>query len=186
MGIESIFAVTEGDGGFSFGFSISWIAIIVLTAAVILSSVIRSRKNKKNPAESRLDNRSGPSGSTLLTPENLINKRFEPTKFREGYSQYEVDNFLDVVVLEFRRLQKESKGLRRRVANPELVIDATPPVIITSEEVTKQNFKATKRAGYSQDEVDDFLDEIVYTLKSMNEENQKLADQIVANSEKSS
>ena len=30
-----------------------------------------------------------------LTPEDVVNKRFQPTKFREGYDQDEVDDFLD-------------------------------------------------------------------------------------------
>ena len=33
-----------------------------------------------------------------LTAEDVINKRFQPTKFREGYDQDEVDDFLDEVV----------------------------------------------------------------------------------------
>lgn len=32
-----------------------------------------------------------------LTPEDVVNKRFQPTKFREGYDQDEVDDFLDKV-----------------------------------------------------------------------------------------
>ncbi len=50
-----------------------------------------------------------------LTPEDVVNKRFQPTKFREGYDQDEVDDFLDEVVVEFRRLYKENEDLRRRL-----------------------------------------------------------------------
>ena len=32
-----------------------------------------------------------------LTPEDVVNKRFNPTKFREGYDQDEVDAFLEVI-----------------------------------------------------------------------------------------
>ncbi len=39
-----------------------------------------------------------------LTPEDVVDKRFQPTKFREGYDQDEVDDFLDEVVAELRRL----------------------------------------------------------------------------------
>ncbi len=38
-----------------------------------------------------------------LTPEDVVNKRFQPTKFREGYDQDEVDDFLDEIVVELRR-----------------------------------------------------------------------------------
>ena len=50
-----------------------------------------------------------------LTPEDVVNKRFQPTKFREGYDQDEVDDFLDEVVVELRRLNQENGELRQRL-----------------------------------------------------------------------
>lgn len=49
-----------------------------------------------------------------LTPEDVVNKRFQPTKFREGYDQDEVDDFLDEIVVELRRLNQENEELRRQ------------------------------------------------------------------------
>ncbi|GAA1352446.1 DivIVA domain-containing protein [Arthrobacter koreensis] len=57
-----------------------------------------------------------------LTPEDVVNKRFQPTKFREGYDQDEVDDFLDEIVVELRRLNAENEDLRRQLA--EAVADA--------------------------------------------------------------
>ncbi|OMH24277.1 cell division protein [Tersicoccus phoenicis] len=54
-----------------------------------------------------------------LTPEDVVNKRFQPTKFREGYDQDEVDDFLDEVVVELRRLNQENDELRQRLARSE-------------------------------------------------------------------
>ncbi|MDR4532419.1 DivIVA domain-containing protein [Glutamicibacter sp. PS] len=51
-----------------------------------------------------------------LTPEDVVNKRFQPTKFREGYDQDEVDDFLDEIVVELRRLNAENDELRSRLA----------------------------------------------------------------------
>ena len=51
-----------------------------------------------------------------LTPEDVVNKRFQPTKFREGYDQDEVDDFLDEIVVELRRLTGENEALRSRLA----------------------------------------------------------------------
>ncbi|MFD1212478.1 DivIVA domain-containing protein [Arthrobacter sp. GCM10027362] len=51
-----------------------------------------------------------------LTPEDVVNKRFQPTKFREGYDQDEVDDFLDEIVVELRRLNQENDELRRKLA----------------------------------------------------------------------
>jgi len=50
-----------------------------------------------------------------LTPEDVVNKRFQPTKFREGYDQDEVDDFLDEVVIELRRLSQENEEIRQRL-----------------------------------------------------------------------
>lgn len=51
-----------------------------------------------------------------LTPEDVVNKRFQPTKFREGYDQDEVDDFLDEIVIELRRLNAENEDLRTQLA----------------------------------------------------------------------
>lgn len=51
-----------------------------------------------------------------LTPEDVVNKRFQATKFREGYDQDEVDDFLDEVVNELRRLTEEGEELRTKLS----------------------------------------------------------------------
>lgn len=50
-----------------------------------------------------------------LTPEDVVNKQFQQTKFREGYDQDEVDDFLDEVVVELRRLLQENNELKARL-----------------------------------------------------------------------
>lgn len=54
-----------------------------------------------------------------LTPEDVVNKRFQATKFREGYDQDEVDDFLDEVVNELRRLTDENEDLRQKLSSCE-------------------------------------------------------------------
>jgi DivIVA domain-containing protein len=63
-----------------------------------------------------------------LTPEDVVNKRFQPTKFREGYDQDEVDDFLDEIVVELRRLNQENDELRRRVAELQSGDSGSTPV----------------------------------------------------------
>ena len=48
-----------------------------------------------------------------LTPEDIVNKRFQSTKFRDGYDQDEVDDFLDEVVAEMRRVMQENDDLKQ-------------------------------------------------------------------------
>ncbi|MEY4452063.1 MAG: hypothetical protein RLZZ380_1184 [Actinomycetota bacterium] len=50
-----------------------------------------------------------------LTPEDVHYKKFQPTKFREGYDQEEVDAFLDEIIVELRRLNQENEDLRQRL-----------------------------------------------------------------------
>ncbi|MCQ9367013.1 DivIVA domain-containing protein [Brevibacterium sp. 50QC2O2] len=54
-----------------------------------------------------------------LTPEDVVNKRFQHVKFREGYDQDEVDDFLDEVVVELRRLYQENDSLRQKLSEAE-------------------------------------------------------------------
>lgn len=51
-----------------------------------------------------------------LNPEEVVNKRFSATKFRQGYDEEEVDEFLDEVVSELRRLNGENEELRTKLS----------------------------------------------------------------------
>jgi DivIVA domain-containing protein len=70
-----------------------------------------------------------------LTPEDVVNKRFQPTKFREGYDQDEVDDFLDEVVVELRRLGQENEDLRQRlIASDSRIAELQRSAPITGEQ----------------------------------------------------
>ncbi|WP_152818321.1 MULTISPECIES: DivIVA domain-containing protein [unclassified Pseudactinotalea] len=53
---------------------------------------------------------------SLLTADDVLNKKFQPTKFREGYDQDEVDDFLDEVVNTLRAVYAENEELKARLA----------------------------------------------------------------------
>ncbi len=55
----------------------------------------------------------------LLTADDVLNKKFQPTKFREGYDQDEVDDFLDEVVNTLRVVQAENEELKAKLAASE-------------------------------------------------------------------
>lgn len=61
-----------------------------------------------------------------LTPDDLLNKEFPETKFRPGYDKDEVDDFLDEVVVEWRRLTQENEELTARVAALEEQLEEHP------------------------------------------------------------
>lgn len=55
----------------------------------------------------------------LLTAEDILNKKFSATKFREGYDVEEVDDFLDEVVRTLTAVQEENDDLRSKLAAAE-------------------------------------------------------------------
>ncbi|MFC4556381.1 DivIVA domain-containing protein [Georgenia faecalis] len=55
----------------------------------------------------------------LLTADDVLNKKFQPTKFREGYDQDEVDDFLDEVVNTLSALATENEELKAKLAAAE-------------------------------------------------------------------
>jgi DivIVA domain-containing protein len=81
----------------------------------------------------------------MLTSAEVLNQKFAATKFREGYDQDEVDDFLDRVA----DTLKEREGVGH----------ATRPV--TAHQIDGIRFSTTKwREGYDQQEVDAFLDRV--------------------------
>ncbi len=82
-----------------------------------------------------------------LTPEDVVNKRFQPTKFREGYDQDEVDDFLDEVVVEFRRLNQENEELRQRLIASESRINELQRSAGSSSESAAAPQAATQAVG---------------------------------------
>ena len=81
----------------------------------------------------------------VLTSVDVLNQKFAPTKFREGYDQDEVDDFLDRVA----ETLKEREGVGQ----------ARKPV--TAQQIEGIRFQSTKwREGYDQQEVDHFLDRV--------------------------
>jgi len=90
--------------------------------------------------------------AAILESSDIDRARFSTTKFREGYSQTGVDDFLRVA----------RQALATHEARGQLSIAPT----LTADDVVNVRFQPTKfRAGYDQDEVDEFLDRIVAALR---------------------
>ncbi|MDT1990590.1 DivIVA domain-containing protein [Micrococcus luteus] len=77
-----------------------------------------------------------------LSWEDVVNKQFQPTKFREGYDQTEVDDFLDEIVAEFKRLialneqlESENAELRAGAAAAAAPAADTPEAAATPSSV---------------------------------------------------
>ncbi|WP_040595104.1 DivIVA domain-containing protein [Timonella senegalensis] len=55
----------------------------------------------------------------LLTPDEVLNKKFQVTKFREGYDMIEVDDFLDLVLGTLRAVYLENDELKSKLSEAE-------------------------------------------------------------------
>jgi DivIVA domain-containing protein len=64
-----------------------------------------------------------------LTPEDVVNKRFTIVKFREGYDQDEVDDFLDEITKELRQMTLENESLRGKLAASE-ALETEPAAVM--------------------------------------------------------
>ena len=97
-----------------------------------------------------------------LTPEDVINKRFQPTKFREGYDQDEVDDFLDEIVVELRRLNQENTDLKQQLeaaGQPVAPKDSAPspvsePGLPVAEDTVGAESPAPVTTGVQRDAVE--------------------------------
>lgn len=78
-----------------------------------------------------------------LTPEDILNKDFSETKFRPGWDKDEVDDFLDEVVVEWRRLLQENEELRAEVSSLQDQLDHSP------EHVEPDELKDAGLSGYT-------------------------------------
>ena len=75
-----------------------------------------------------------------LTPDDLLTKRFDETRFRDGYDQDEVDDFLDLVANDWRAviaerdaLKEENERLKAQLAGgDEAAAPAAAPAPIAS------------------------------------------------------
>lgn len=87
----------------------------------------------------------------LLTTEDVLNKKFQYVKFREGYDQVEVDEFLDEVVSTIYALQVENQDLKEKLEAAERRIAelsegvASEPVV--AEPVAAEKEKVEEEAA---------------------------------------
>lgn len=51
-----------------------------------------------------------------LTPEDVVNKQFQHVRFKDGFDPDEVDDFLDEIVLEWRKALNENAELKAKIA----------------------------------------------------------------------
>lgn len=88
-----------------------------------------------------------------LTPDDVVNKRFTITKFRDGYDLDQVDDFLDEVVAEFKRYEDEIQKLtdeKQQLTDEIASLKASKPETQTTDASAETQAQAqTHSAGVS-------------------------------------
>ncbi|WP_104161291.1 DivIVA domain-containing protein [Arthrobacter sp. ZGTC212] len=182
MSVERMSLFAQGDNGGG-GNMILFAALIAVVLLVVF--IWKSFKPKRTPdgmAEPQEKPRPTSRMKQTMTAEEVASKRFQPVKLGEGYDGLEVNAFLDRIVREFQRLQDENERLHLKKANPlSEPVTITEP-ILTAKQVVLHDFPPNKlRGGYSPDEVDDFLDQVVIGLRQWTSENEELRAELAGN-----
>lgn len=68
-----------------------------------------------------------------LTPEDVVTKQFQHVRFKEGFDPDEVDDFLDEIVVEWRKTIAENEELKAKLAAYES--GASVPAAVAEESV---------------------------------------------------
>ncbi len=61
-----------------------------------------------------------------LTPEDVVTKEFQHVRFKDGFDPDEVDDFLDEVVVEWRKTVEENVALKVKLEQAEASLAAAP------------------------------------------------------------
>jgi DivIVA domain-containing protein len=123
----------------------------------------------------------------MLTPADIDNKQFGTTRLREGYDQDEVDNFLDEVAAELRRLQQElakaqeeNAVLRRRPTEAPTVAVQQPPSVVAEKLLAAAEEAARSYEAEAKARADEIVREAGAQGARVVEEAQSAAEKIKA------
>ncbi|GAA3901302.1 DivIVA domain-containing protein [Microbacterium invictum] len=73
-----------------------------------------------------------------LTPEDVVTKQFQHVRFKEGFDPDEVDDFLDEIVVEWRKTIAENEELKAKLAAYESGATPAPAAAPVAEEPAEQ------------------------------------------------
>jgi DivIVA domain-containing protein len=74
------------------------------------------RKSAQRPPTSASDQTLERGITMALTPDDVVTKQFQHVRFKEGFDPDEVDDFLDEIVVEWRKSIAEADELRAKLA----------------------------------------------------------------------
>ena len=121
-----------------------------------------------------------------ITPEDLINKSFKVVNVGPSYSMNEVDDFLDELVGELRRLNAENNSLRRKLEDCESRKGGASTSETTAAAATPAGGGSQDAAGLlamAQKVHDDYVSQGERTKAELIAEAEKKANQLVVEAE---
>ena len=120
-----------------------------------------------------------------ITPEDLINKSFKVVNVGPSYSMNEVDDFLDELVGELRRLNAENNSLRRKLEDCESRKGGASTSETTAAAAARRRWFSgcCWPAGLAQKVHDDYVSQGERTKAELIAEAEKKANQLVVEAE---
>ena len=82
-----------------------------------------------------------------LTPDDVVTKQFQHVRFKEGFDPDEVDDFLDEIVVEWRKTIAENEELKAKLAQYESGDTPQPVAAAPAEEATPEPAAEAPRAA---------------------------------------
>jgi len=82
-----------------------------------------------------------------LTPDDVVTKQFQHVRFKEGFDPDEVDDFLDEIVVEWRKTIAENDELKAKLAQYESGDTPQPVAAAAAEDATPEPAAEAPRAA---------------------------------------
>ena len=82
-----------------------------------------------------------------LTPDDVVTKQFQHVRFKEGFDPDEVDDFLDEIVVEWRKTIAENDELKAKVSSLESGTPGTTAVAAAPQPSVNEGPPAAASAG---------------------------------------
>lgn len=104
-----------------------------------------------------------------LTPDDVVEKVFPTVRFKDGYDPDEIDDYLDEVVIEWRKALEENASLKERIAELEAAAGVAPVSAVPAAAVPAEQPAPAEPASSAASDVEQVA-RIITTAQRVHDE----------------